>query len=399
MSKRGAETQEGTLIKRARPSEVEASQQLIISSSNDERQQALVRSVKRTSSLEAPIVSLSGAHSAEILSCRFDPSGQNIAACSADRSICASILASQGFSTIRDQFEVDIWIMFRVIALWRTYPPNTNYGLLSTIHKAPVLDLQWSLMHPLLYTVSADHTLAYTDLTTGARVRRLRAHRGIINALDRTVAGGAGVELIATASDDGTVRVWEGGEEGSKEPVGVFEIGCPVTCVAWSADGATIYAGALDNEIHVLDLRKQTELLTLTGHTDTPTSLALSPDGSYLLSPSLSSQTLIYDVRPFSASPNRIYCVLGGAPAGFESTLLKGAWSKEDGGRRVALGGADRTVTIWDVDSGKILYKLEQLPGHKGTVTAVDFHPREPIILTGSKDATMLLGEIEPGAL
>lgn len=50
--------------------------------------------------------------------------------------------------------------------------------------------------------------------------------------------------------------------------------------------------------------------------------------------------------------------MLGGAPAGFENTLLKGAWSREDGGRRVALGGADRTVTIWDVESGKVLYKV-----------------------------------------
>ena len=114
-----------------------------------------------------------------------------------------------------------------------------------------MLDLQWSLFSPLLYTVSADHTLAYTDLTTGQRVRRLRAHREIINSVDRTLAGGAGVELLASASDDGTVRVWEGGDEGGKDPVAVFELGCPATCVAWSADGATIYAGALDNVIHV----------------------------------------------------------------------------------------------------------------------------------------------------
>ena len=107
MAKRAAPQEDGTLIKRARSSEPEAnSQQLAISSSNDERQKALVRSVKRTSNLDAPIVSLSGAHAvsfqcqcfqgtqgnvviqAEILSCRFDPTGQNIAACSADRGIC-----------------------------------------------------------------------------------------------------------------------------------------------------------------------------------------------------------------------------------------------------------------------------------------------------------------------
>jgi len=259
-----------------------------------------------------------------------------------------------------------------------------------------VLDLQWSLFSPLLYSVSADHTLAYTDLATGQRVRKLRAHREIINSLDKTLAGGAGVELLATASDDGTVRVWEGGDEGGKDPVAVFELGCPVTCVAWSADGATIYAGALDNGIHVLDLRKQEKVSILGGHVDTPTGLAISPNGSYLLSPSFSSQAIIHDIRPFAPSPNRVHRVLTGAPAGFENTLLRGAWSREDGGSRVAVGGADRTVTIWDVESSKILYKL---PGHKGTVTAVDFHPKEPIILTASKDGTMLLGEIEPGAL
>ena len=183
---------------------------------------------------------------AEILSCRFDPTGQNIAACSADRGICASQPSRPFFC-----FDIRISYKCHFSALWRTYPPNSNYGLLSTIHKAPVLDLQWSLFSPLLYSVSADHTLAYTDLSTGQRVRKLRAHREVINSLDRTLAGGAGVELLASASDDGTVRVWEGGDDAGKEPVAVFELGCPVTSVAWSADGATIYAGALDNVIHV----------------------------------------------------------------------------------------------------------------------------------------------------
>lgn len=94
------------------------------------------------------------------------------------------------------------------------------------------------------------------------------------------------------------------------------------------------------------------------GHTDTPTSLSLSPNGHFLLSPSFSSQTIIHDVRPFSPSPSRIHRILMGAPAGFENTLLRGAWSKDDNGRRVGVGGADRTVCIWDAESGKVLYKV-----------------------------------------
>ncbi|PPQ71590.1 hypothetical protein CVT26_010558 [Gymnopilus dilepis] len=365
MSKRPpSPPQGGAVIKRARATPP-PSNQIAISSGNDERSKGLIRTVQRTSNLEAPIVSLADAHSGEILSCRFDPTGQNIAACSSDRSI----------------------------SLWRTYPPNTNYALLSSHAKAPILDLQWSLCSPLLYSVAADHTLTLTDVTTGQRVKKIRAHREIINTVDRTMASGSGTELVATGSDDGTVKIWEGGEEAGKTPVATFEIKCPVTAVCWSADGNSVYIGAIDNEIHVYDLRKGEQVSSLTGLTDTPTSLALSPNGNFLLSPSLSSQTMIWDVRPFSPSPSRIHRALVGAPAGFENTLLRGAWSKDDGGKRVAVGGADRTVTIWDVDSGRVLYKL---PGHRGTVTAVDFHPKEPIILTGSKDGTMILGEIEP---
>ena len=136
-------------------------------------------------------------------------------------------------------------------ALWRTYPPNVNYGLLPSLHKAPITDLHWSLFSSLIYTVSADHTMIYTDVATGERTRKIRAHRGIINTLDRTMGGGAGIELVATGSDDGTVKIWEGGHEASKQAVATFELGCPVTAVCWGADGSNLYIGALDNEIHV----------------------------------------------------------------------------------------------------------------------------------------------------
>ena len=93
--------------------------------------------------------------------------------------------------------------------------------------------------------------MIYTDVATGERTRKIRAHRGIINTLDRTMGGGAGIELVATGSDDGTVKIWEGGHEASKQAVATFELGCPITAVCWSVDGSNLYIGALDNEIHV----------------------------------------------------------------------------------------------------------------------------------------------------
>ena len=93
--------------------------------------------------------------------------------------------------------------------------------------------------------------MIYTDIATGERTRRIRAHRGIINTLDRTMGGGAGIELVATGGDDGIVKIWEGGHEASKQAVAAFGLNCPVTAVCWSADGSNLYIGTLDNEIHV----------------------------------------------------------------------------------------------------------------------------------------------------
>jgi WD40 repeat protein len=86
--------------------------------------------------------------------------------------------------------------------------------------------------------------------------------------------------------------------------------------------------------------------------------------------------TASYKVSPWFRHYSECLIFSLGAPAGFENALFKGTWSRSDGGGRVAVGGADRTVTVWNVESGQIQYKL---PGHKGTVTCVDFHPKEPI--------------------
>ncbi|KAJ7263795.1 hypothetical protein C8J57DRAFT_1512596 [Mycena rebaudengoi] len=44
--------------------------------------------------------------------------------------------------------------------------PNANYGLLASLTKAPILDLQWSLVSPSLYAVSA-HRARGANLNPG----------------------------------------------------------------------------------------------------------------------------------------------------------------------------------------------------------------------------------------
>ena len=317
---------------------------------------ALTVTQRRTSSLSSSVISLQGAHTAEILDVKFSPDGQTIAAASADHTV----------------------------SLWETYGGNRNIGQLVS-HGRAVTTVAWAPAEetPTLVSGSADNTVIAWNAQTGEKMRRFRGHKGIVNSVACTRSGRT---LVASGSDDGRVLLWDLDE---RHAVDALDLGYPVTAVAFSEDGTQLFVGGVDNAIHAVDLATKQRPYSLRGHLDTIGSLALSRSGTHLLSSSLDDTLRIWDVRPFAPEPRpgdtespRLYRTLTGAPIGFENILMKAAWSMD--GERVASGSADRTCTIWEyvattnlsVEKGAILYKL---PGHRGTCTAVDMHPREPI--------------------
>lgn len=129
------------------------------------------------------------------------------------------------------------------------------------------------------------------------------------------------------------------------------------------------------------------------GHKETITGLSLSPDGNYLLSNSMDNTVRIWDVKPFvenESDNGREKLAMYGVVHNYESNLLKCNWSPD--GKRVTAGSADKFVYVWDAITGTAKYKL---PGHKGSVNEVSFHPKEPIIASASSDRSIYLGEIE----
>lgn len=266
--------------------------------------------------------------------------------------------------------------------LWNTYGDCSNYGQL-TGHKGAVLDLAWSTDNSILFSASADATLASWDLSTGSRIRRHTGHDDLINCMDITRRG---TELLISGSDDGTIGIWDPRQ---KQSVSYFETEFPVTAVAFAEAGNEIYTGGIDNDIKVWDVRKQTVLYSLLGHNDTITSLAVSPDGQSLLSHSHDSTVRTWDIRPFAPTERHIK-TYDGAQAGLEKNLLRASWDTR--GERIIAGSGDRTVVVWDVKTGKMLYKL---PGHKGTVNDARFEPTgEQVVVSGSSDRNLMLGEL-----
>jgi Prp8 binding protein len=148
----------------------------------------------------------------------------------------------------------------------------------------------------------------------------------------------------------------------------------PIAAICLAEAGNELFTGGIDNDIKVWDMRKQAVTYTLLGHTDTVTSLQLSPDNQYLLSNAQDSTVRTWDVRPFAAA-DRSLQTYDGAPTGQERNLLKASWDSK--GERIAAGSGDQSVAIWETRTGRLVNKL---PGHRGAVNDVRFHPLgEPI--------------------
>ncbi|KAL8662259.1 MAG: hypothetical protein Q9202_004864 [Teloschistes flavicans] len=266
--------------------------------------------------------------------------------------------------------------------LWRTYGQCDNFGIL-TGHRGAVLDLQWSRDSRILFSASADTTVASWDLETGLRIRRHEGHEEVINCLDISRRG---EEILVSGSDDGYICIWDPRQKRSIDDV---DTGFPITSVAIAEAGHELYTGGIDNDIKVWDLRKQTVVYTMTGHTDTVTSLHQSPDTQALLSYSHDGTARTWDIRPFAPADRQIKAYAG-APPGLEKNLVRASWNSK--GDRIAAGSGDGTAVVWDAPSGSMLYKL---PGHRGTVNDIRFAPGdEPIIVSGSSDRNLILGEL-----
>eukprot|EP01086_Lenisia_limosa_P005460 TRINITY_DN2227_c0_g1_i2.p1 TRINITY_DN2227_c0_g1~~TRINITY_DN2227_c0_g1_i2.p1 ORF type:complete len:163 (-),score=34.48 TRINITY_DN2227_c0_g1_i2:61-549(-) len=158
-----------------------------------------------------------------------------------------------------------------------------------------------------------------------------------------------------------------------------------------SDDSQEVHVAGVSNVVLTFDLRRPEKIMRkLPGHTDTITHLAVSPDGSRLLSNSMDQSIKIWNINSHADS-NRLTHTLMGHKHDFEKNLLRSAWSWD--GNQIASGSADRNVLVWNARNSRLMFKL---PGHKGSVNGVDFHPNQPIVASGSSDGRIYLGEINP---
>ncbi|KAH3680103.1 hypothetical protein WICMUC_000561 [Wickerhamomyces mucosus] len=265
-------------------------------------------------------------HDGIVFTCKFSPDGD--------------IIASGG--------------MDQTIQLWTLPHSSTdpsNYGELRG-HKSAVTTLSW-LNNGNIVSGSADTTIGLWDPETGTKIRNFKGHELVINEID------VDNDKIVSASDDGSLKIWD---SNTKTFIHNFKTDYPLLSAQFQQN--LVFTSGIEPVIHSWDIRSTSEPLfeLETHHTDTITSLSYSE--GQLISKSNDNTIRSYSLTlPNLRINSQVYTGVVSSDSLLQRCLLRD--------NLIYSGSSDKTITTFEVTSGKL---LEKINGHTGAVLGVDEH-------------------------
>jgi WD40 repeat protein len=244
--------------------------------------------------------------------------------------------------------------------------------LMFAIHQdAAILSVTYNPDGKQIATASVDGTAKIWDAKTGAFLMSLDGHNLSVNEIVYSPDG----KRIATASHDNTAKVWDAmtGEELltlSGHTHWVFD-------VAFSPDGTRLVTTSADGTARVWDAFTGQELLVFSGHGDWVLGAAYNPDGKRVATYGKDGF-----VRIWEASSGEELLVLR-----FEDGAGIGRVAFSPDGMRVAVVGQTNNanwVNMWDATTGKVLFRGNL--GHTGPPLDIAFNPDGTLAATGGLD-------------
>jgi WD40 repeat protein len=217
-----------------------------------------------------------------------------------------------------------------------------------------------------------DRTARLWDTTSGALLATCRGHTSrILSVAFRP----DGARLLTTSSDE-TVRQWDAATGKEVEAPYDRHTG-EVTAAVYSPDGQWVASAGIDRTVRVWRATGRQDMAIRHGHTGAVVGLAFAPDGLRLAS--LSSETAFWGgdsaVRVWDVDHRATLPVL----RGHTRAVYPVAFSPD--GRWIASGSWDRTVRLWDAETGE---PCATLP-HPGIVRTLAYSPDSRWLVTSAE--------------
>jgi hypothetical protein len=242
-------------------------------------------------------------------------------------------------------------------------------------HDKPVYSVAFGQGGKLLASASEDHTIKIWAIPSERQLRRLTGHTGAVNSVAFSPDGG----LLASGSTDKTVKVWNVSTWTAEHTLRGHT--AQVTSVAFSRDGRLLASGSDDGTVKVWDVKAGKELLSLKAHEVGVTAVAFSGDAKILASCDTDGKIKLRD--PATGRETGIFA---------DSDEVHAIAFSPDS-QQLASGGLNRIIKLWDVATGR----PNDLEGHTDTVYAVAFSPDGRWLISGSDDETIRLWDVATG--
>lgn len=216
-----------------------------------------------------------------------------------------------------------------------------------------------------------DRQVFLWDSINGRIIRQFQGHHLKINS----IAFNEDSSVLASGSDDRSVRLWDMRASSSRYPIQILEdakdsVGS--VCIR----GAIISVGSIDGHVRIYDLRKGIMQCDNLNHPIT--SIKLGTDSQCYLA-SLTNSTIQLIDGP---SGNVLNIFKGHCQ---EKYKLESIFSQDES--TILSGSEDSKIYLWDILSGEV---IKTLSGHTGAVVSLSQHPKiNSLILSASSDGTI----------